>query len=327
MKKVLRGICLMGVVALLATSCNKDNKTTTIQTVSEQMEEISMETGEKVWLDNTINRLYFTENDMLQMFGINPTETGPDYATAQFTPAAGSQVDNNTTWTPVDPNNTFDIPGFDLYAFCPGNPGYVTPNLGNEHRATFSIPAEQNYVENSLPHEGFFMAAKRPAGETGALYFRNICGALRLQLYSPNNRKVTSIVVDDKRYNLSGDVTLKIDKIDVATLRSLYNTYKDEGEPGYDAYMVTLNDYIVESGYEVTNPGPTMTLNCGEGVEIGTTKATATSFYITMRPLAMRKGVDITVNCEGGYSKVISTNKNNIIGPNIIKAMPAVNIQ
>ena len=321
MKKILRGVCLMGVVALLATSCNKnkDQETATIKTFSQQLEVVDSDfdpgyDGEKVSLNPSDNKLYFEEGDLLTLFKINVDPTLS--ACADYTPSL-TQVDN-ATWTQAG-TTTLPEEG-DLYAFCPGGSDYVTPNLVNGNRAIFKVPNVQQYRENNLPVEGFFMASKLEEGQD-AFYFRNICGALRLQLWSPNNRTITSIVVKDKAKNIAGDVTLIIPEVDPVTLKSLYNNYSD------DAAWLSANlyPYIRRSGYSVANGVDEITLNCGNGVQIGTTKATATNFYITLRPLALRSGCEITINYTDG-SYTINSNKNNIIGPNVIRKMNPINI-
>ena len=321
MKKILRGVCLMGVVALLATSCNKnkDQEAATIKTFNQQFEVVDSDfgpgyDGEKVYLDQSNNKLYFEDGDVLTLFKINADPSLS--ACADYTPS-NTQVDH-ATWTPAG-TTTLPEEG-DLYAFCPGGTDYVTPQLTNGNRAIFSIPAVQVYRENTLPVEGFFMASKLEEGQD-AFYFRNICGALRLKLWSPNNRVVTSIVVKDKAKNICGDVTLIIPEVDPATLTSLYNNYSDD--PAWQS--ANLYPYIRRSGYSVANGLNTITLDCGNGVQIANTKGAATDFYITLRPLALRSGCEITINYIGG-SYTINSSKNNIIGPNIIRKMNPINI-
>lgn len=320
MKKIMRGVCLMGVLALLATSCNKNKETvTSIKTYNQQMEVVAgeFEDGQKVQLNPSDNRLYFEDGDLLTLFKI--AENPVNSACADFYPTVGSQVDQ-TEWTPAG-TTTLPDEG-DLYAFCPGGTDYVRPDLVNENRATFVIPATQNYRENTCPKEGFFMASKSEDGET--FYFKNICGLLWLKLYSASNRTVKSIKVTDRGgKHLAGDVSLKIDKVNPETLTSLYRNYN----PNSDSYMSTLAAYIRESGYSVTNLSETMTLDCGNGVQIGTKSAQATNFYLTMRPLALREGFDIEVECTDGYIFNFGTAKSNIVGPNIVKKMPALDIR
>lgn len=311
----------MGVVALLATSCNKnkDQGTATIKTFNQQLEVVDSDfgpgyDGEKVYLNPSNNRLYFEAGDVLTLFKIN--EDPNLSACADYTPSQ-TQVDE-ATWTPAG-TTTLPEDG-DLYAFCPGGTEYVTPQLTNGNRATFTVPAVQLYRENTLPVEGFFMASKLEEGQD-AFYFRNICGALRLQLWSPNNRTITSIVVKDKAKNICGDVTLIIPEVDPATLNSLYRNYSDD--PAW--LSANLYPYIRRSGYSVANGLNTITLDCGNGVQIGKTKAAATNFYITLRPLALRNGCEITINYIGG-SYTINSSKNNIIGPNVIRKMNPINI-
>ena len=325
----------MGLVALLATSCNKnkDQQNASLQSYGEQMEVVAGEfddNSEKVTL-GTDNRLYFESGEACALFYINTT-TPANSAWLTCT-TTGGQVDGITTWTPMGGGTLPEVESRDRYAFSPAGTctydgkAYVTTDstFFIENRATFHIPAHQTYVENSCPTEGFFMASKLEAGQS-SFYFRNICGLLCLQIYSPMNRTVTSIEVTDKDgKHLSGDVSLKIDKVNPTTLRSLYNNYN----PDNASYMQTLADYIEESGYCVSNAGATMTLDCGgsDGVQVGTSSGSATKFYITLRPLALRKGFVVKVNCTGGYSFTQQTSKSNIIGPNVIKKMPAFNIK
>lgn len=319
MKKILRGICLMGVVALLATSCNKnkDQGTATIKTINQPLEVVDSDfgpgyEGEKVYFDPSNLTLTFEAADQLRLFKIN--EDPALSAAGIFTPAQ-TDVDH-TTWSG---STTLPEDG-DLYAFCPGGDAYVTPNLVNGNRAVFTIPAVQLYRENNLPVEGFFMASKLEEGQDSFL-FENICGVLQLKLWSPNNRTVTSIVVEDKAKNICGDVTLIIPEVDPATLTSLYRNYSDD--PAW--LSANLYPYIRRSGYSVANGSKTITLDCGNGVQIGKTRGEATDFYITLRPLALRSGCIITINYGDG-SYVINSSKNNIIGPSIIRKMNPINI-
>lgn len=307
----------MGVLALLATSCDKNKETASFKTYNQQMEVVAGEFDgvEKVQLDPSNYNLTFESSDLLTLFRIDADPTLS--ASADYVPAA-TAVDE-TTWTPVGEA----LPaGGDLYAFCPGGSEYVTPDLANENRATFKLPAIQYYRENTCPKEGFYMASKLEEGQEH-FYFRNICGILWLKIYSPNNRQVREIYVTDKAGKpLSGDVSLKIDKVNPETLTSLYRNYN----PDNQAYLNSLSSYIRESGYSVTNQGG-LKLYCNEPVQVGTTKATATDFFMTLRPLAMREGVDIRIVCEDGYEFTQSTTKNNIVGPNVIKKMPAFSIK
>lgn len=308
----------MGVVALLATSCNKNKETATIQTYNQEFEVVDGEygiDGEKVYFNPSNNKTYFESGDLLTLFRVDGT--GMTYA--DYVPAE-TQVDQ-TTWTPVDEALA---EGGDLYAFCPGGSGYVLvdPATQNNNRATFILPSVQYYRENTCPKEGFFMASKLEAGQD-AFFFKNICGLLWLKLYSANNRKVTEIqITDGDGKHLSGNVSMYIDKVEPNTLKSLYTNY----DPANTSYMNSLAEYISYSGYSVENVGG-LSLVCQEPVQVGTTSATATNFYMALRPLALRKGFTVKVLCEGGYEFTMSTTRNNIIGPNTIRKMTALNIK
>ena len=134
---------------------------------------------------------------------------------------------------------------------------------------------------------------------------------------------MTEIQVTDRAgHNLSGDVTLIINEVDPDELTWLYRNY----DLNNTSYMQRLNEYVRRSGYSVENAGG-LKLVCDEPVQVGTSSSTATNFFLTLRPLAFRQGFNIKVVCEGGYEFTQSTTRNNIIGPNVIKKMPAFNIR
>lgn len=70
--------------------------------------------------------------------------------------------------------------------------------------------------------------------------------------------------------------------------------------------------------------GNSVTLDCGEGVELGTSASSATVFWIALPPVAMEKGFSLSVtNTDGGVFQK-STSKSRTITRNVYNTMGAV---
>ena len=69
-----------------------------------------------------------------------------------------------------------------------------------------------------------------------------------------------------------------------------------------------------------------MTLDCGAGIQLGTTRNDANQFYMVLRPLALNGGFDIDITFSDNTTKTISVNKDNTIKPNTFRVFPAMNV-
>jgi hypothetical protein len=323
---------MIGVAALLLTSCNKNKETVksiyasgdTYEVVAGEFDEGN---GEKIYLEG--NKVYFNQGDVVMLFNIKDDDCNQsEYALYEAASTSQTDVTEFTT-SGAGLSSIKDA----YYAYYPGQrvlPVFNTQT--GENYVCFEIPNNQQYQQTNgngnIPSDCFFMAAKKTT-ESGNFYFKNIGGFLRLKLWaSDNSKKVKNIVVTNNRLNITGKVYLKVDKVDEERLISLFNNYN----PDNASYMQTLNSYIQESGYHTENTGNQVWLNCdkdgNDGVSVGTSSATATDFYIALRPAALKYGFTVTVNFTDGTHKDISSNKvdTNIIKPNHIRSMPAIKL-
>ena len=326
MNRIAKSICMIAVIALAFTACKKndtDTKTLQFKGSTEAMMVVDDEFGEKVYMDGN-NRIQFEAGDYVSIFNVvNADGTGSQCALFEVvTPANWSHVSG-----PIDESHTTGA----YYAYYPGGDSYVNATqLTNKNRVKFTLwPTQQDRRDGDnkpmIPSESLYAAAVDSIHNLNDAWFnfKNICGILSLKLYSPSGKTVTSIAVTDRRYNLVGDVTLKINEVSPTYMTTLFRNYNENNAD----YMTELNAYLNRIGYSVTgNIGNTVTLNCGNGITLGTTKAKATEFYIVLRPLALIKGCDIQVNFTSGAPYPIHSTKNNCIGPNVIKKMAAVNV-
>lgn len=157
-----------------------------------------------------------------------------------------------------------------------------------------TIPSVQTYATGTFLDESFMMAAITDGLEDHTLNFKNLCGALMLQL--KGTMKVKSVMVqghDSER--LSGEATV--------TLSS------DRSSP------------IIEmsSGAAVT-----ATLDCGEGVQLS--ESTTNEFIVTLPPTQFVKGFTVSIIGADGTVARIVTSKQNSVGRSYMHTMPELTV-
>jgi hypothetical protein len=113
---------------------------------------------------------------------------------------------------------------------------------------TATLPAEQNYAENSFGLGANTMVAVTQNTDDTFLKFKNVGGYLKLQLYGDNLTVKTITLTGANNEKLAGKATIT---------------------PSYDS------DPIISRADVAT---ATITLNCCDGVKIGSASETATAF-------------------------------------------------
>ena len=158
---------------------------------------------------------------------------------------------------------------------------------------TATIPTEQFYAENSFGLGANTMVAVTENLDDTFLKFKNVGGYLKLQLYGNDVTVKTITLTGNNNEKLSGQ----------ATITSVYGE-----EP-----TISMADDATE----------TITLNCGEGIKIGSTTETATTFWLAIPPTTFEKGFKIVVINSANQEFSKSTSNNIVINRNIIKPMAA----
>jgi len=306
MKKILRGVCMMAVVALAFTSCKKNNGQTEGMRFSGTAQNFEVQSFDEerayIVLNGTKFSTNFEANDQIMVYNLNSDDatrtnygiywTDRDGHTVDWYYSSGTVINHPTTET-------------NLFAFYPAEIVNNARLWEGDNEAMFEITDHQVYRTKGstvlIPKGTMAMASKDVVAayvEEKEFDFKNIMGGLWLRLTDNQNRKVTSIVYEDNMFNVTGRVHLKIDEVDPDILTDLLNNY----DPSNTTYMTSLTDYITRSGYYVDDAnnylkGKTITLDCGEGVQLGSTPK---DFFIIMRPLAMYGGFKVTFNFAEG---------------------------
>lgn len=325
MKKILRGVCMLAVVALAFTSCKKDEQKDGIRFsgVTENFVVNTVDEGRAYIGSSGDNNTYFEANDQIMVYNLNSDDAYLTNYGIYWTDKAGHRVDWYYSSGTVINHNPVETA---LFAFYPAE---IVNNArlyegGNE--AMFELVDHQDYRKYKgqvvLPKTTLAMAAADTVAagvDEKEFQFRNIMGGLWLRLTDTQSRKITSIVYEDNVLNVTGRVHLKVDKVDPTILTDLLNRYN----PTDNDYLQDLNDYIQESGYYVDATqaglkGKVITLNCGDGVQLNPN--TVQQFMITLRPLAAYYGFKLTFNFAEGepvvYDYDLLTPTQRMIRPN-----------
>ena len=156
------------------------------------------------------------------------------------------------------------------------------------------LPEVQNYVADSFGEGTFPMAAVTATLGDHTLKFRNVCGAMKLQL------KGTDIV---KSVRIEGR-----------------NSEKLSGAATVTAYPTDLAPVITMAD----NASASVTLDCGDGVQLN--ESTPTSFLISLPPILFTKGFKVTVTTSEDETRTIETASANTVLRSSVLVMPPVNL-
>lgn len=161
---------------------------------------------------------------------------------------------------------------------------------------TATLPAEQAYAENSFGPEANTMVAVTQNVDDTFLKFRNVCGYLKLQLYGDDVTVKSITLTGNKNEKLAGK----------AIIIPVYG----------QSPTLTMGD----------DATTIITLDCGEGVQIGSTKEMATVFWIVVPPAIFESGFTITITDINGEAFIKDTSNEIAIERNMIKPMKAFEV-
>ena len=162
---------------------------------------------------------------------------------------------------------------------------------------SLSLPATQNYAEESFGRGANTMIAVTENVEDTFLMFRNACGYLKLQLYGEGVNVATIEVKGNNDEKIAGSATTTMAFGGVPTL--------------------AMADDATTA----------VTLDCGDGVLLGSTEDAATEFWVVLPAMTFEKGITITVTDTAGGTFEKSTTNEVVIERNMIQPMSAVEVE
>ena len=161
-------------------------------------------------------------------------------------------------------------------------------------RLLVNFPAEQTYAPNSFGKDANVMVAMGEDNMDSELYFYNACGCLVIKLYGED---------------------VKVKKIELMALNGEKIAGQGIIKPNYDASPdVEMSDESLSA----------VTLDCGEGVELGADAQHATEFWFTLPPVIFENGFKIKATPVQGDAFEMQTSKEVDVTCNNIQPMAAV---
>ena len=282
MKNYFLALCIL----LLAGCTKADVESVSYQKIdSPQFYAEFAEGDTRTFVDEKV-RLLWNEGDLLTIF---TTTLNQKY---QFD---GETGDNSGTFTQTS------VPQFGTGNNISANyavyPYSSSTKISNDEVITLSLPATQQYAEDSFGPNANTMVAVTSGINDYFLPFKNVGGFLRLRLYGEG--------VTVKSIQLQGNNSEKI--AGKATVVAKYGK-SPELEMSDDATEI-------------------ITLDCGDGVELGATASEATDFWIVVPPTTFTKGFTIKIiDTDGGIIEK-STSKNYVVERNVLKSMSAFEVE
>ena len=204
----------------------------------------------------------------------------------------GEDGDNAGGFNPVSGGSGF-VTANPLSANYAVYPYSSTTKISEEGVISLSLPEVQAYGENSFGRGANAMVAVTENKDDYYLPFKNVCGYLVVSLYG--DATIASV-------SLEGNNGEKI--AGTATVTPSFS-----GNP-------TISMKETATG--------ALSIDCGEGVALGSTKETATAFWFVVPQTTFSKGITITATSEDGASFQKSTSKTISIERNKISTMSAL---
>jgi hypothetical protein len=312
MKKVLKCMGMMALVALVFTSCKKNE--TTHHSFRFNAPEFTSRSfdEERLYIDNQFKG-HFEQGDVCMLFNINEETPTKSHAALYGATEAGV---TNVPFVNIGYGEVGEDMMDGYYAFYPGGVGHMITYLyDGENKCKFYVAPEQKYRPNLVPKDAMYNAAKG-VDDTHLMYgdthfnFEPICGVLALMPYEnvATPRSIKKIEVVDNGFNLSGLVELIIPEVDPVEMNTLFRNFN----PNNSSYMAQLEAYKNKVGYNVTGEtiynmltgendtyvkGNRMTLKVQDedqaAVQMGKTRNTTPVFHIVLRPLACMYGFQL----------------------------------
>ncbi len=291
--------CLAGSMVLLASSCNKNEETSQVTINLPQMEEEADFDGDRMYIDfNQGNTYKWNGNDEVMFYNLDAAD-GTQTIKAIYTSGAGAEGQTNAIFT----GDNLGAKKDHFFAFHPVS---MLANgdaaLDVDNFETFTVDNEQQYtlVKGKPTVDPSAMACACETDNVKSFKMNHIFGVLRLKLKGV--KTVQSLELIDNTHNLSGNVTMKLHEVNMATFSNLMNAYASD----YNNTELTPEDlaaYLQQLGYSSEPEGKTITLDCGDGVALSET--TQTHFFFVLRPGALIDGFKVNVYFTDGSNDAI----------------------
>lgn len=303
MNKLFFTMCMMGGFAVIFGSCKKNDEAANVSVNLPAFEE---EAEGRAYIDVTNgNSFKWNGNDQIVIYNLdNQNGNNSEKAIYQTTANAEGQALATFSYASGD---VLSAKKYGYFVFYPVEK--VSENKLNElNYETFTVSDTQDYTKvgnaSTVDPKGMAMACDLQS-LGGSFTLQHIFGVLRLKI--KGNGTVNKIEVIDENLNLSGTVSMKLHEVTMAKFTALQNAYLAGGNDPFNnpSFMSVWNELKEDLSYSSNGNGKMMTLNMGtNGIGLNG-PSTEQSFYIGLRPGALKYGFTVKVYVNGQSDPVI----------------------
>jgi hypothetical protein len=320
MKKIVRTLCLVAMVALVATSCKKKEEEVTELTLT--MEEVQgfqagpSFDGSKIYLDpNAGYAPRWNANDAVMVYNL---ASDGNSTCEEFTATAASEGQPNATFYGNNIGAKKDLGYFVFF-----NADKATREIlnNNDNLETFKVLPNQTYDPAYLIDRSALVLASPAESSTGESFnfnLQHIFGILNVAIadnLGNGGNKVNKIVVRDDFNNITGTLDLKLNEVNPAEFTRLMNLL----ETNQTTYAAQLSNYLNTLGYHASGDieplGKEITLNCKD---FALPYRAWQYFFIPVRPGAFYHGFTVEIEFTGdaqNITKHFDADMNNLVKP------------
>lgn len=297
MNRLFVALFVAGSFAMLLGSCKKNDTASTMTIGLPQFEE-EMEGRAYIDITNS-NSFKWNANDQVMAYNIDAAH-GTQTVKAIWSTNASAEGKASASFTGPDLGSKKDH----YFVFYPHDK-VSEASLDESNFETFTVADQQDYTlvngKPTIDHVGMAMACE--TSDFKSFTLKHIFGTLKLRL--TGSAKVTKIVVEDKRFNLSGNASMKLHAVDMGKFTALQTLFVGSDDPYTNTTFVNdWNSFKSDLSYSTQGGGKTMTLNC-PSVQLSSTE---TLFFIGLRPGALKYGYKIYVYTEGANEPQVFEN-------------------
>jgi len=305
MKKVMYGICMLGLLAMFSTSCNKNKddqqqgSTFTVSTTP--FEEDDM----KAYYHPSNNRFVLEHGDQIKVYNLNDADPSKSVFSLFTVTGNGGSQNNQTIQGQAVGEMMSGYYAFYPYEMAEGSLEF----LREDNKDIFHLPVEQSafIMKDGVSYTLGGSAVPMCAKSTDGLHFQfyNIYGLCCIRLFGDPDMVVESIELTDNHYNLGGKVQFKLNALEQTRIEGLMNLFTTN-DPSFEAeYAQFIND--IEYCATETN-GKTMLYHAANLYNQGGVALTSTNpanFYIGLRPMALSEGFTYKINFTDGRTATV----------------------
>lgn len=296
----MRKLYYMLFIAALLCSCSKERPEPEVDGGTEDAGQEEVRTKVPQILNPTFEEILtrtFLDTDMKMTWH-------PDDALSYFTDTYSNvryAIDDRTGESPGrfsrKSDGNHESVSFDRnYAIYPYD---ETTVLSYDGVASYTFPPLQKYAEGTFAENVNVMFAATKGREDHSLRFRNCCGYLRLQLYGTDVTLRSVVLSGNASEPLAGKAEISV------------------GGSGTPEVLI----------YDASS---SLMLDCGDGVTLGRSVSSPTSFWLVIPPVLFSQGLTLTLTDDGGrefiksYSAPLSVERNVVLTLDAFEAFAAV---